>query len=825
MSRVALLIGVSKYPPGLNPLLRAQKDVEVMRRVLRQPQFGFEMVECYCDASLQQMQEGIETFFKNRIPDDQVLFLFTGYGIQDRDGKLYFATPETAPDSQGRLIKSRAIPASFVRDVMNSSPARHQVMILDCHLQQGFDQVVQDNNPIDVFAQLDGRGRVILAASIFTHPAVETSDIDVWSYTRYLIEGIETSVADRDSDGLVSAEDLHEYARRKMAIAAPAMNPQIYGSPESARFPLLTVPVHDARVIYHKVLDDLVERGQTDATATMLLEHRSLLDEIKHGLKLSPQEAEDIEARSLRPLRDYRQRLQSYQEKFSETKLGNVGPNHQNNDDLRRYRQALGLTNDDTAAIEAVPDIVQQQQQREQYQRNLVKYEQVLLAVMQRQYPIAEGDRRLLHHLQTSLQLRDNDVQMIEAELATRLHRRGTPPPDPPTTPASVTQPPAELYPTQPGPPSPSASGWTPAPSHQPPNAGVSPQPVPASYSPSGTSPPPGQPASPPPGQPASPPPLAQSPPSPSPVPPVDTNQGPVTTVQPSDATANPPASAPMSKSPNHSRWSYGVFIIPALLLAAMIGVGVALWSSSRNTVNPFNQSTMSPGVDSQNPPSPVQQAAGDINLGVTAHGIGDFNGAIRYYNQAIKVLTDICQSNKNNQPSSCQLLAKAYSNRSYSYFRLQNYNQALEDANSAVVLDSNLVEARINLANARFMQGDRAEAIQDYNRALELKPSPSLQAGIYNNRGNVYFSQNSLQTALKDYDQALALRNDYADAYFNRGLVHERQNNINNAISDFQNAAKFYREQNALDLAQEAEKRATNLQQNAPKSTALPPG
>jgi tetratricopeptide (TPR) repeat protein len=233
----------------------------------------------------------------------------------------------------------------------------------------------------------------------------------------------------------------------------------------------------------------------------------------------------------------------------------------------------------------------------------------------------------------------------------------------------------------------------------------------------------------------------------------------------------------------------------------------------------------MSPGADSQNPPSPVQQAAGDINLGVTAHGIGDFNGAIRYYNQAIKVLTDICQANKNSQPSSCQLLAKAYSNRSYSYFRLQNYNQALEDANSAVVLDSNLAEARINLANARFMQGDRAEAIQDYNRALELKPSPSLQAGIYNNRGNVYFSQNSLQTALKDYDQALALRNDYADAYFNRGLVHERQNNINNAISDFQNAAKFYREQNALDLAQEAERRATNLQQNAPKSTALPPG
>jgi Tetratricopeptide repeat. len=126
-------------------------------------------------------------------------------------------------------------------------------------------------------------------------------------------------------------------------------------------------------------------------------------------------------------------------------------------------------------------------------------------------------------------------------------------------------------------------------------------------------------------------------------------------------------------------------------------------------------------------------------------------------------------------------------------------------------------------LANARFKRGDRTGALQDYERALQLRPSNALRAGIYNNRGNVRFAQNNAQAALQDYNQAINLKRNYADAYYNRGLAYEALNNIPNASNDFRRAAKFYRDQNQFQLADEAERRATNLQQRTPGGTASP--
>ncbi|MEH2404637.1 caspase family protein [Nostoc sp.] len=40
MAKVALLIGISEYEPGLAPLPNAVKDVEAMRRVLVNPEMG-----------------------------------------------------------------------------------------------------------------------------------------------------------------------------------------------------------------------------------------------------------------------------------------------------------------------------------------------------------------------------------------------------------------------------------------------------------------------------------------------------------------------------------------------------------------------------------------------------------------------------------------------------------------------------------------------------------------------------------------------------------------------------------------------------------------
>jgi hypothetical protein len=40
MAKVALLVGVSEYEPGLNPLPGAVKDVDAVREVLLHPEMG-----------------------------------------------------------------------------------------------------------------------------------------------------------------------------------------------------------------------------------------------------------------------------------------------------------------------------------------------------------------------------------------------------------------------------------------------------------------------------------------------------------------------------------------------------------------------------------------------------------------------------------------------------------------------------------------------------------------------------------------------------------------------------------------------------------------
>lgn len=67
MVKVALLIGISEYEPGLNPLPAALKDVEAMQRVLSDPALaGFEEVKTLANPDPQTMQFEIETLFSGR---------------------------------------------------------------------------------------------------------------------------------------------------------------------------------------------------------------------------------------------------------------------------------------------------------------------------------------------------------------------------------------------------------------------------------------------------------------------------------------------------------------------------------------------------------------------------------------------------------------------------------------------------------------------------------------------------------------------------------------------------------------------------------------
>jgi uncharacterized caspase-like protein len=95
MVKIALLIGVSEYEPGLNPLPGTIKDVEAMQQVLVRTDIGAFIesdITVLKNPDRQKMEEEIEKLFTSRQKDDLVLLFFSGHGIKDDNGKLYLAT-------------------------------------------------------------------------------------------------------------------------------------------------------------------------------------------------------------------------------------------------------------------------------------------------------------------------------------------------------------------------------------------------------------------------------------------------------------------------------------------------------------------------------------------------------------------------------------------------------------------------------------------------------------------------------------------------------------------------------------------------------------
>ena len=128
--KLALLIGNDTYDDAtLSALNVPLSDVEGVKAVLLNPDI------CQCDdvtvlpnPSLGKALRQINLLFAKSSKDDLLLLYFTGHGVKDRSGELYFAIKETEND----LLSGTAIPASSIKKMMNKSNSRRQVLILDC---------------------------------------------------------------------------------------------------------------------------------------------------------------------------------------------------------------------------------------------------------------------------------------------------------------------------------------------------------------------------------------------------------------------------------------------------------------------------------------------------------------------------------------------------------------------------------------------------------------------------------------------------------------------------------------------------------------------
>ncbi|WNZ44043.1 caspase family protein [Leptolyngbya boryana CZ1] len=412
MAKVALLVGVSEYEPGLNPLPAAVKDVDAVQEVLLQPEIGGfaeSDITSLKNPERQAMEEAIYTLFADRHRDDLVVLFFSGHGIKNDAGELFLATRGTRKTPRGELISPTAVSAKFIHDCMSRSRSRRQVVVLDSCFSGAFAEGLsaKDDGTVNIREQLGGEGRAILTSSSSTQYSFEEEGQTLSLYTRFLIEGIKTGQADQDGDDFISIDELHDYASRRVREVKPELKPELYAIREGFKIRLAQVAMGDPREKYRKEVARYGKRGDLTVVS------RGILDTWRFKLGLSVDEAKALEDEVLEPHRqDFQQKLQRYEQVFTELLRRDETISDATRQELQNLQQILELRNEDTVKIEAKATA-----RFKGYQQNLKTYEQAFSDTLRQEYPLTESALEHLRQMKQQLGLTDSDVAEIEHQI------------------------------------------------------------------------------------------------------------------------------------------------------------------------------------------------------------------------------------------------------------------------------------------------------------------------------------------------------------------------------------------------------------------------
>lgn len=167
--------------------------------------------------------------------------------------------------------------------------------------------------------------------------------------------------------------------------------------------------------------------------------------------------------------------------------------------------------------------------------------------------------------------------------------------------------------------------------------------------------------------------------------------------------------------------------------------------------------------------------------------------------------------------------LAQDYAKQGDKFFTQGCYDEAVQAYDRALQLDCHGVEVWNNRGVVLTKLQRYHEAIASYEKALQLR---SEYADAWNNRGVALGKMKYYEAAVLSYDRAIHLKENYVDAWNNRGFALAQLQRYDEAITSYQKAAQLnpefylvwynqarcYGVQQKVDLALESLEKAIEL-------------
>ena len=113
----------------------------------------------------------------------------------------------------------------------------------------------------------------------------------------------------------------------------------------------------------------------------------------------------------------------------------------------------------------------------------------------------------------------------------------------------------------------------------------------------------------------------------------------------------------------------------------------------------------------------------------------------------------------------------RAYLYRAEIRYRQKRYKEAIEDYNKVIEISrgksSKIGLIYFNMATSKYFDGNKKEALDDYNKAISLDKKLENNAQFYFNRGICKFDLGDIEGAKEDYQKAITLNPNAGYLYY----------------------------------------------------------
>ena len=221
--RVAILIGNGRYLPEsqLADLSGPANDVREVSKLLADSRLASFTVREFVDFESYKLQEMLETTLTEAQRDDLVLLYYSGHGKLDPAGQLCLTTANTRLDR----LRSTSLHLPFLRSLIDDSRSNQVVLVLDCCFSGAAGKAFLRSAVEDQLALAQGTGRYILTSATSIQTSREREHDEggevLGDFTRCMVEGISSGLADTDNDGRITLGELRDYLQEHLRGQSP----------------------------------------------------------------------------------------------------------------------------------------------------------------------------------------------------------------------------------------------------------------------------------------------------------------------------------------------------------------------------------------------------------------------------------------------------------------------------------------------------------------------------------------------------------------------------------------------------------------------------